>query len=125
MLWAMTSGILEHSPMRIPRLRFTLRRLMIAVAIVGFALEGGIIGCRWSEYRSLALRNKESEQYALIKMAWYRDHGHERCVTGRMLETVKTAYQADAKYYGFLKLKYEYAMTRPWLPVSPDPPEPE
>jgi hypothetical protein len=30
-----------------------------------------------------------------------------------------------ATYYGDLRRKYERVAARPWLPVAPDPPEPE
>jgi hypothetical protein len=43
-----TIGLMENvSTMRLPRLRFTVRQMMVAVAIMAVALSGGIAITTW------------------------------------------------------------------------------
>jgi hypothetical protein len=103
--------------MRLPRVRFTVRRLMIAVAVVAVLLGGELIR------RQRAAR--------LERLAWLA-----RCE--RMLATshpeeereIASPYLKHGKQMGVVealqeiarqRLRYEYAASHPWLPVPPDP----
>jgi hypothetical protein len=90
-----------------PRLRFTLRRLMVGMAVVA-----GIFGsARWLHVRSRDYRNLAAYYGKQEMQSWVGRH--------RLRLT-----DAGEKYRR-LRLKYERAARCPWLLVEPDPPEPE
>jgi hypothetical protein len=89
--------------MRLLRPRFTVRRLMVAVAVVGVVLGIGSDLDR-RRRRFLDLRSYYREKAVIHSECW------TRIVSMR-------------DYY--LSRKYERAARYPWLPVAPDPPEPE
>ena len=98
----------------LPRVRFTVRRMMVAVAIVGVFL--GLIRAGWYVVRFLqnpylddpryirAMRNREAEIHA----------EKEARSTGK-----------KAAFHAAMKAKWERAARDLRLPVDPDPPEPE
>jgi hypothetical protein len=90
--------------MPLPRVRFTVRRLMVAVAVIGLAC--GL----WR--RSAAYAEKARYNWS---MAFALMHGYPG-PEGRLREI---GYLQD------LARKYERAARYPFLPVAPDPPEPE
>lgn len=93
--------------MPVPRVRFTVRRMMVAVAIVA-----GWRDARRMEYGFRAL------DHAVRERAFAT--GSSGCFTlACAINPRKAAYHAD------LARKYEWAAEYPWLPVPPDPPEPE
>jgi hypothetical protein len=92
--------------MRLPRVRFTVRRMMIAVAVVGVAL--GM--CLWMVRRSKIFRERSN------------DHGR---TWAAMMERGMEPGNGLADYHRRLSEKYDRAALIPWLPVAPDPPEPE
>ena len=99
--------------MRAPRVRFTVRRLMIAVAVVGIIL-GPYTTCR-----NRAARFDERCEWhyrridELLRGVYYGDDAAWRRVAAR------------AAWHTEMHEKYDLASRRPWLPVAPDPPEPE
>jgi hypothetical protein len=102
--------------MRPPRVRFTVRRLMIAVAVVGAA--SGLL-----QERSLRFRRKASYHRALSKTyvapgGTYYDHGLSKVLNSQM-------YLNEIQHNGFMEGKYRYYSSHPWLPVPPDPPSPK
>jgi hypothetical protein len=92
--------------MRLPRERFTVRKLMKWVAIAACVLWSVILMERSHRYRA------KSTNYAMAKFLWYG-------VTGSTLSTTQAKWLED------MQKKYDYAAAHPWLPVEPDPPEPE
>lgn len=84
------------------RPRFTVRWLMLLVAIVAL-LFGGLAITR-SRRASFLKRSEELRWSAYVER-----HGG----------SIKAA-----EYCEQLAPKYEYAARHPWLPLSPDPPEP-
>ncbi len=106
--------------MRLPRVRFTVRRMMVAVAIVALLLA-------WMQMqkRMVELRKSYEFQSAL--------HGGEEVVEregglfirfrGGRREVKPNARRAA--YHAAMRRKYERAARYPWLPVAPDPPMPE
>jgi hypothetical protein len=85
----------------------TTRRWMVAVAVVGIAL--GMIE-RHERFRWIAV--------------------HHRGEVPQHLPRIKPSGMEDKRWRLFewhesMARKYEHAARYPWLPVEPDPPEPE
>ncbi len=89
--------------MRLPRVRFTLRRMMIAVAILAISMAAAL---RWFDLHS---RARAYAFWAAVSPMNIKGPKGERM----------------AMHYDLLRLKYERAARYPWLPVAPDPPEPK
>ena len=100
--------------MPLPRVRLTIRRLMVAVAVVAVLIAGGDL------VRKAIIYNRLARAYAMPK---YVSPPAEWPATRReALTRFNTAWEA---YDVAMSRKYEYAACHPWLPVAPDPPEPE
>lgn len=106
--------------MRLPRVRFTVRRLMVVVAVVAVIL----VATRWSlrlkVYRSKAVefaRVAEANQFYSRDFAPYDGQSPG---DARKYEW----YKLSEFYNATLMKKYERAAHAPWLPVEPDPPAP-
>jgi hypothetical protein len=86
--------------------RFTVRWLMVAVAIVavGFGL------LLWMQRRAANFRDREARHL----QAWLT-----------FLPYLASNPPAKATYHWNLVGKYNHAARYPWLPVEPDTPEPE
>jgi hypothetical protein len=99
----------------IPRFRFTLRWMMVGVAITALAI---IVG-RWGAemirisrgHERWAMRHGIVERYAVEAAAKEAAHRPEL--------TAKAAHHAS------MRQKYERAARYPWLAVEPDPPGPD
>jgi hypothetical protein len=91
--------------MRLPRVQFTIRRLMIAVAVVGVAVS-----------IPAALRRR-SETFARISEAHFRS-------ADALNPPRKHRRVPLAEWHIQLGWKYRAAASRPWLPVQSDPPKP-
>jgi hypothetical protein len=109
--------------MRLPRVRFKVRRMMIAVAVV--AMVTGMYGLarRSTIYESKARLNADREVLSRDLMASFANPDRPEVV-----EICRQEYAvnlARAEHEGRLKLKYLHAARYPWHPVEPDPPEPE
>jgi hypothetical protein len=109
--------------MKLPRPRFTLRRLMVAVAVAACLLGLEATRRRWDDastgYRLLAeaylqKARDASEKATRIAIALRSDEAPEIAREQRL-----------ADRWGALMRKYSRAADRPWLPVEPDPPGPE
>jgi hypothetical protein len=100
----------------LPRVRFTVRRMMVAVAIVAIGLPPGM---------ACARRRERSSDHAFrmldhsIRAMEY--NGTPTCFPGSRVEI----NPRKAAHHEALARKYEWALRYPFLPVWPDPPEPE
>jgi hypothetical protein len=108
--------------MRLARLRFTMGRMMVAVAILAILAWGGIVGeKRRAHFRDLTTK------YARLGAISSAFHGS--VPDGDDFERqMKAAAARSAKlgpYYAEMVRKYRNAERYPWLPVAPDAPEPE
>jgi hypothetical protein len=126
--------------MRHPRI--TIRRWMIAVAVVGIAV--GVVSMVRRSWRLLALAEIHAREEreaidvhsrpgvlraAAVNMVYEkprREPGGARFEEvqeffGQML----ASWQRRADYHGAMRRKYERAARCPWLWVEPDPPEPQ
>jgi hypothetical protein len=96
--------------MRMPHVRFTMRLLMIAVAILASLFWVERLRRLSQEYRSIA----EEHGWAVFGASEYAPHN--------AADAAKSKRIIDR--YRSLQEKYERAARHPWLPVEPDPPEP-
>jgi hypothetical protein len=103
--------------MRVPRVRFTVRRMMAAVAIVAVLLGWIQMRKRWEELRELY------EGRCVIHAAheYLERDGGVDVFSG--IGVVKPNAER-ATYHARMRGKYERAARYPWLTVEPDPPPP-
>jgi hypothetical protein len=96
--------------MHLPRFtpRFTVRRLMVAVAIVGIVL--GVTIERRDRFRRIAVHHRAEFQKLASRM---KAGSHEE------------SDWLPIEWHESLARKYKRAACYPWLPVATDPPEPE
>jgi hypothetical protein len=87
--------------MQLPRPRFTVRRMMVAVAILGLSL--GFLAERRARFLRVAAQHKSQTDWP---WAFHLPPG-------------VVSYDIE------MQLKYERAARYPWLPVEPDPPRPK
>jgi hypothetical protein len=135
--------------MRLPRGRLTVRRMMIAVAVIALAFEAFLwaerIRARQASYRgwaavharhaqrwlTLARRNEDQPDNpklppTLMADPEFRAHWEKGVAAWRIQRgPIIGAQRRNAAYHASLADKYERATSRPWLPVPPDPPEPK
>jgi hypothetical protein len=101
-----------------PRLRFTLRRMMVAVAISGLLLGGATsLQNRRQRFLERARAINMSNHLGVPPVIGY-DKKRDLILLGWDRQEREDAHIAA------LKRKYEYAARYPWLPVAPDPTEP-
>jgi hypothetical protein len=124
--------------MRFPRVRLTVRRLMVAVALAGFAFAVGSWYRRSPYYRDQAARCAEAEQSHLRMAvnheriaALYRAYtaGHRGSARyndeqARLFARAAGAERAAAKRAGERGEAYRQAARFPWLLNPPDDPAP-
>lgn len=129
--------------MRWPRVRFTVRRLMGLVAIIGLVAWSGMTWRRGGYYRAQARRHARLEDGS-------RDTGLvcRETVVGLVGRSVRDLARGRADragaslanaasmagemgrqarltaHHARLRAKYESAAARPWRAVAPDPPDP-
>jgi hypothetical protein len=109
--------------MRLPRLRFTIRRMMVVVAILAVIIGGTQL---WLRMRAAREREK-----AYRYMARYHAM-HERAVVIAVRQGSATAgpdelarlNQEWSDYHATMKLKYERALANPGVAIPLDPPHP-
>ena len=123
----------------IPRLRFTVRRLMLAVASVAIAFGGW---GAWVRYRAIATLSEGYQRRATYFSAFasysnseafeYDSVAAEKKKTpdpypNSSLEQLARSGTFERKVgdnYRAMAKKYQHAARYPWLSVDPDPPPP-
>ena len=112
--------------MRLPCVRFTLRSVMVGVAVVA-----GVIWGSQTTAASLRLAQYHASQEMSLRTEWADDlaykqkHGQYQSHWCGVFQTEMVLGCERAEWHGQLKLKYQRAVFRPWLLVEPDPPEPQ
>jgi hypothetical protein len=105
--------------MRIPRVRFTVRRMMIASALTALVLWGG---------RTLLERRgrfeKRAQGEAMAALREIMGHVYRTSPGTTSPQPLFTDFP-KVRYHNSLSEKYHFAARHPWLPVEPDPPAPE
>ncbi len=115
--------------MRFPRVRFTVRRMMVAVAIAAIllGLYGWVVRLRRMSVEFLAEARRHADMEKMLRTI-SGVSGRDSLVEispGPGVPWKRNTAGAEADQEAALKLKYEHAARYPWLPVAPDPPEPE
>ena len=129
-------------------MRFTLRSLMVAIAVIAITIAGSLWGLRMrrlsKDYARVAQVHKQSETFYRQMEASSRDMAEERDEIRRLRNDPATPffddlhereknlsagmwnlvakYASTANHHAALKRKYERASRYPWLNVDPDPP---
>ena len=93
------------------RPRFTVRRLMLAVAVVGTVL--GVTNERRNRFRRLRLIIGPSVEISLTDPPFVAFSNFSEAINRRI------------EWHHSMWLRYEDAARHPWLPVALDPPEPK
>jgi hypothetical protein len=127
--------------MKLPRVRITVRALMVAVAIAAAVSGATALDRRRDGYRERADANAErehawgnraeqSESWAATCLREARGDDFISSLHDELMADARR-YQKEAAsarrreaYHSRLRRKYEHATSRPWLYVAPDPPEP-
>jgi hypothetical protein len=104
----------EAPAMRLPRFRFSMRGMMVAVAIVVVAL--GVLATRSRRFQSLATDHR----------ARVMQHTIGSTQIGPYAEGYDSEYRQVTQWlsdwHHAMAMKYQLAAGRPWLPIPPDPP---
>jgi hypothetical protein len=116
--------------MKLPRTRFKLWMLMMAVAMAAVAMGIVRIGNLRSAYQQRAAEYALEEQDELkilgtLERRISRLGGHEDETSKASLQAhveTRANRRAWADYYGQLKRKHQMAASRPWVPVAADSP---
>ncbi len=117
--------------MRTPRFRFTIGRLMIAVALTGLLIWGEQTRRRWSYYHHnyLFFCQLETENLELLGKPYERIQHYCGMVKPKPKSEAEwrddEAYRRaclveELEHFRARKLKYAKAMWRPWCPIEPD-----
>jgi len=119
--------------MRLPQVRFTVRRAMIVVALAAFML-AGFRAWQWrAHYLERASSYGATANDCADAAAWLellRDDTEEKARRGDLSwkdSAVNLRREAEktrrwSAYWDQLRRKYKAAAARPWLPIEPDPP---
>jgi hypothetical protein len=95
--------------------------LMVLVAIAALAFLGERLRRDAIAYRKLAQLHRERALYLEVRAMW----SVGMAAKGYVAASLVSAERARAEREKMLAEKYLHASRRPWLPVAPDPPEPE
>jgi hypothetical protein len=107
--------------------RFTMRRIVVAVAVIAIVL-GALVtmGRRIRRFDGLATYHESQ-----IMGVMYGTPGPDRTMTfslsshDRNGRPLPPQQQIIDRWHFQMKERYRRAAVRPWLPIEPDPPEPE
>jgi hypothetical protein len=119
--------------MRVPRARFTVRTMMIAVAATGLIL--AVWAQTWNLYRFSTDCRQRTASYAILREVTTNNLAVARklrrlAVGGSAVETVALSakyekvvedWERRVAYWSMMEKKYRRAGARPWLTVAPDP----
>ena len=115
-----------------PRFQFTLRRMMVMVAVVALCLVGGAgparkLMLRANDFREISIENGSMSKVAATAQTIHLQH-LARATSQRDIQSyasLATNQRAMSDYFARLERKYRWASRLPFLPVAPDPPQPK
>jgi hypothetical protein len=125
---------LDAETMQVPRARFSIRRIVIAIAIVAVAIAGAQTYRRWLDYKKRFRAYAAYESFLREEYLWQQsldDPQLELCGMVKWDKEDIRRFKAESArfdrenldYFHRMSEKYALAMTHPWLPVEPDPDE--
>ncbi len=115
--------------------RFTVRRMMVAVAVIATAIATEQTRRRWMFYRGMVEFHAKREQSyrVLIPIAESltkderfqptREDGSPAYVCGNLMRGIRES-PAQTPYHARQRQRYEHAVWCPWESVLPEPPPP-
>ena len=115
--------------MRLPRVRFTVRRMMITVAVVAIILEGWIVWTRYSSRRNKAAQLAVQIKY--LRGFAAKAPSPKTVIRGFVIElnpgtppvpATGETIVAWTAYLESLSRKAERESRHPWMPDEADPP---
>lgn len=124
----------------IPKPRFTVRRLMLLVAVVALGFGGW---GAWVRYRAMMALGEDYRRRAMYYSAFANFSGGElseyeqglaekkkdpESNPGWTLERFEKAAAGERRifqHYQAMAKKYDQAALSPWIPIDPDPPFPQ
>ena len=110
--------------MRVPRMRITIRGMMVAVAVAAILLAVGPFRKRSATYHRKALEHARlvgvSRENAKVQRAAWSEHPEVR----PLLEASAAEWERLAAWHADLAEKFSHAASRPWETVPLDPREP-
>ena len=104
-----------------PRPEFTVRQLMVAVALTAALLGVGRVFFLAVLYARISASHHRRELAARDRGEW----GGRMMQKGELAPAKKPLARDVADYHAALKEKYRRASASPWFPLSADPPDPE
>jgi hypothetical protein len=107
--------------MRLPRLRFSVRSLMVAVLVVAVSIESVRLARRSSEYGEKArLHASLARTYSVAPSTLNLGSNLTQADRDELFEEIRRVRD----YHARIEEKYAHLARRPWLSAEPDPPEP-
>ena len=107
--------------MRVPRVRFTVRRMMVAVAVVAAVLAVSPFPQRYANYHRKALEHARlagvSRENTKVQLAAWPEHPEVRA----LLDASAAEWERLAAWHADLAQKYSHAASCPWESVPLDP----
>ena len=105
--------------MRLPRIQFTVRALVVAIALTGTAF--GLFA-----RRSGALAVADLHESKTLLTGWACSKTHcRKFYTDRNGKPATPEQIRSSEWHTKLAEKYRMAANCPWLPIQRDPPEPK
>jgi hypothetical protein len=116
------AGMLRRRAMNLLRVRFTVRSLMVVVAVVALSIWAKLqLDARSTYFRQLVARYYD-KRYAAAAFGYSGPGG---AIMEARLKADEVRRAKASAYYSNLIQKYERAARYPWLPVASDPPKPD
>jgi hypothetical protein len=119
--------------MRMPRVRFAMKRMMLAMAALALIMGGLRIAWLRDGYRKAAAFHAATENLQRVFLEGAKTEEELALAFGYELPGEEKAQQAakiqimqrKADNFAAMRRKYERAAARPWMAVDPDPPSPQ
>jgi hypothetical protein len=108
--------------MRMPRVRFSMRMMMVAVAVAGGACEAFVLMAKRARLQEIAASHDHASNYMPLPSGGARTQPPEVREAAVAFERLR---MRRCLWHDELRAKYERLARYPWLPVEPDPPMPE
>jgi formate-dependent phosphoribosylglycinamide formyltransferase (GAR transformylase) len=116
--WTRQSLIGDERAMGLPRPQFTLRRLLVAVAVVSLICESHALWRRSLDLRLRAARYDVSASFHKSRSDHYRTLAVLLAKNEHTQNAEKEA--REAAFYERVAEEYRYAALRPWIDVNRD-----